>query len=150
MAVREKDKLAAGDGKIEWGTIAALGAGAAAIGLGVYFWTKKPPGVSPGERIRAHFIFDYLGVGGDYVLLVRFGYHRLANWFDPEEGMDRYMLDVGLPGPDAYDFDVDCAIPGGAPARSYDAEGSILTPEMVPGHDWILRVFTDKAITVRE
>lgn len=142
MAVAEK--------KVDWVPVAAVGMGAVAVGLGLYFYMKKPPGVSPGEVVRAHFAFDYLGEGGDYVLLIRFGYHRLPEWFDPEEGLDRYMLDVSLPGPDTYEFDVDCVIPDGTPARTYDAEGSILTPEMEPGQDWILRVFTDKAITVRE
>jgi len=139
--------------KKDWLPVAAIGIGGAGLALGLYLYMRKPAGVSPGGKVRAHFSFDYLGEGGDYVLLVRFGYHHLSgliDWFDPEEGMDRYMLEVSLPGPDTYEFDVDCQIPDGAPARTYDAEGSILAPEMEPGQEWILRVFTDKAITVRE
>jgi len=136
--------------KVDWVPVAAVGLGGAALAAGLYFFTKKPPGVEPGGEVQAHFKFDYLGEGGDYVLLVRFGYHRAAGWFDPEEGLDNFTLPVTLPGPDIYEFDVDCILPDGTPARTYDAEGSILTPEMELGQDWILRVFKDKAITVRE
>jgi hypothetical protein len=139
--------------KTDWVPIVGIGLGGAGLGLGLWLFLRKPPGVSPGDVVRAHFTFDYLGDAGDYVLLIRFGYHRLSgliDWFDPEEGMDRYMLPVSLPGPDTYEFDVDCTIPDGAKATTYDAEGSILTPEMEPGQDWLYRVFKDKAITVRK
>ena len=141
--VKEKEK------KVSWLPIAAVGVGVAAVGFGLYFYTKKPPGVYPRDIIRAHFKFDYLGDGGDYVLLVRFGWRGVFG-FDPEEGMDKYMLAVSLPEPDTYEFDIDCEIPMGAKPSTYDAEGSILTPEMVPGQDWIKRVFADKVIVVKE
>ena len=131
----------------------AVAIGGVGIAAGLYFYMKKPAGVDIGDTIRAHFGFDYLGGGGNYILLVRFGYHRLSGlitWFDPEEGLDRYTKPVALSGPDSYEFDVDCILPDGTPARTYDAEGSILTPDMQPGQDWILRVFKDKAITVRK
>lgn len=135
----------------------AIGIGTVGLGLGAYLFLKKPPGASPGDTVRAHFNFKYSGPGGDYILLVRFGYHRSVlgvDWFDPEEGMDRYTLLVSLPPPiylepSVYEYSIDCVIPDAAPKRSYDAEGSILTPQMEPGQDWILRVFKDKAINVR-
>lgn len=139
--------------KKDWVPVAAVGVGAAAIGLGVYFWTRKPPGVSPGEVVRAHFKFDYLGEGGNYVLLVRFGYYQppyMPFGFDEEEKMGHHTLEITLPEPLTYEFNLDCVIPDGAPARTYDAEGSILTPEMEPGKDWIIRVFKKGAVTVRE
>jgi len=139
--------------KVDWLPIAAVGLGGAGLGLGLWMYLKKPPGISPGEVIVAKFSFDYLGAGGSYVLLVRFGYHRISgliNWFDPEEGMDRYTRAIVLPGPNSYEFDVRCVIPDGAKPGTYDAEGSILTPDMTPGQDWLVRVFSDKAITVRK
>jgi len=139
--------------KKDWMPVVALGLGGAGVVAGLYFFLKKPPGVSPSDVVRAHFRFDYVGEGGSYVLLVRFGWHRVllgVDWFDPEEGMDRYTKAVTLQEPNTYEFDVDCRIPDGAKASTYDAEGSILTPDMQPGEDWILRVFKDKAITVRK
>lgn len=136
-----------------WLVPVAVVLGGAGIATGLYFYMKKPSGLDPGGKVRAHFTFDYLGAGGNYVLLVRFGWHRVivgVDWFDPEEGMDRYTKAITLAGPDTYEFDVDCRIPDGAKASTYDAEGSVLTPDMEAGKDWIKRVFTDKAITVRK
>ena len=139
--------------KKDWLPVVAIGLGAAGAATGLILWMRKPPGASPGDVIRAHFKFDYVGEGGNYVLLVRFGWHRVivgVDWFDPEEGMDSYTKAVTLAGPDTYEFDVNCRIPDGAKASTYDAEGSILTPDMEAGKDWVKRVFTDKAITVRK
>ncbi len=139
--------------KTDWLIPTAVILGGAGVAGGLYLYMKKPPGVSPRDTIRARFTFDYTGQGGSYVLLVRFGYHRLSgllDWFDPEEGLDRYTKPVNLGSPDSYKFDVDCLLPDGAAARTYDAEGSILSPDMRPGQEWILRVFKDKAITVRK
>ena len=139
--------------KTDWLVPTAVVLGGAGIAAGFYFYMKKPPGVDPGGKVRAHFVFDYSGDGGTYILLVRFGYHRISglfDWFDPEEGLDRYTKSVSLPGPDSYEFDIDCVIPDSTPARSYDGEGSILSTDMQPGQDWLLRVFKDKAITVRK
>lgn len=134
--------------KVNWVPVAAVGIGVATVGLGVYFWTKKPPGVSPGGVVRARFKFDYLGEGGTYVIQLRLGYHRLPGWFDPEEGLLWYK-EIELPEPGTYEDDLECVIPDGAPARTYDAEGSIRTPD-IPPEDRLLRVFIDKAVTVRE
>jgi len=131
-------------------TAVAVVGGVAAVGVGAWFLMKKPPGVSPEDVVEANVNFDYLGEGGSYVVLVRFGYHRIASWFDPEEGLDRFMQSVNPSEPDHYEIAIDCLIPVGTPARTYDAEVSILTPSMEPGQDWIIRAFIDKAITVRE
>jgi len=134
-----------------WLLPAAVIVGGTGIAVGLYFYMRKPPGVDPGDKVRAHFGFGYQGNGGSYILLVRFGYHRISglfDWFDPEEGL-LFSKQISLPGSDSYEFDVDCVIPDGTPDRSYDAEASILSLDMQPGQDWILRVFKDKAITVR-
>jgi len=139
--------------KTDWLVPTAVVLGGVGIAAGLYFYMKKPSGVDPGDKVRARFTFDYLGSGGNYILLVRFGYHRISGlfeWFDPEEGLDNYIKPVTLASPDPYEFDVDCVLPDGTPARTYDAEASILTPYMQPGQDWLIRVFKDKAITVRE
>lgn len=137
----------------DWVTPVVIVLGAGGIATGLYFALRKPPGISPGGVIRATFTFDYLGDEKDYVLLVRFGYYKIIlgkDWFDPEEGLDQFTKRVPLPGPDSYKFNVDCVIPDGAKPDTYDAEGSILTPEMAPGKDWILRVFKKSALTVRK
>ena len=136
-----------------WLPAVAIGIGGVGLAAGLYLWLKKPPGIDRGDTVRARFTFDYLGSSGSYVLLVRFGYHRISglfDWFDPEEGLDRFTLPINLSGPDSYEFDIDCKIPDGAKVATYDAEGSVLSLDMKPGLDWILRVFKDKAITVRK
>lgn len=140
--------------KTDWVPLLAIGGGGLALAGGLFFFLRKKPGYDIGDVCQAHFKFDYDGDPASFKLLVRFGYHRMANWFDPEEGMDRYLLEIDLPGPNEpdspYEFDVDCEIPQGAPSRVYDAEGSILLPEHEPGKDWLIRVFKDKVFEVRE
>jgi len=130
-----------------------VGLGTVGVAAGLLLFLKKPPGVSAGDTVRAHFKFDHLGDGGDFILLVRFGWYKpwyLPFGFDPEEGLDSYTKAVTLEGPGTYEFDIDCVIPDGAKASTYDAEGSILSPGMEPGQDWLTRFFTKKAITVRK
>ena len=137
----------------DWVTPIVITLGAGAVGTGLYLALRKAPGVSPGDIIRATFTFDYLDDEADYVLLVRFGYYRQVlgkDWFDPEEGLDQFIKEAHLPSPGSYEFTVDCVIPDGAKPDTYDAEGSILTPEMEPGTDWIQRVFKKGVLTVRK
>lgn len=139
--------------KTDWVTAAALGLGAVGVGIGLWLYLRKPPGVSPGDVIEAKFSFAYLSDGGNYILVVRFGYYKplyMPFGFDEEEKMGRHTLSVILPGPGQYEFNVECIIPDGAPPRTYDAEGSILTPQMVIGSDWLYRVFDKGVVTVRE
>ena len=139
--------------KTDWLVPTAVVLGGAGIAVGLYFYTKKPSGVDPGDTIRARFVFDYLGSGGSYLLLVRFGTYRVilgVDWFDPVGGLDRFTRTVNLPGPDSYQFDLSCRIPAGTSAGTYDAEGSVLSPDMSPGLDWIIRHFTKQAINVRK
>jgi len=139
--------------KKDWLVPTAVVLGGAGIAAGLYFYMKKPPGVDVGDVIRAHFKFDYSGEGGSYRLLVRFGWYQpwyMPTGFDQEEGMDRYTKEVNLQGPDSYEFDLDCVIPTGVKASTYDAEGSILSLGMEPGKDWIERVFAKNVFTVRK
>lgn len=134
----------------DWVPAVTIGLGAIGIGAGIYFFLKRPEGVLPGDTVRASFSFDYLGLGGSYVLLVRFGWrYPIGGGFNPEEGLDRYMRNITLSGPDTYQLDVDCLIPDTVKASTYDAEGSILTPTMLPGQDWIIRHFADKVFEVK-
>ena len=139
--------------KTNWLVPTAVVLGGAGIAAGLYFYMKKPPGVDTGDTIRAHFTFKYSGDGGDYLLLVRFGWYQpwyMPTGFDQEEGMDRYIKEVSLGSPKTYEFDLDCVIPTGVKPDTYDAEGSILSPGMEPGEDWIERVFAKNVFTVRK
>jgi len=139
--------------KTDWLVPTAVVLGGAGIAAGLYFYMKKPQGVDPGDTIRARFAFDYLGPGGSYILLVRFGTYRVIlgiDGFDPVGGLDRFTRAVNLLGPDSYQFDLICLIPAGTSAGTYDAEGSILSPDMELGQDWITRHFTKQAINVRK
>lgn len=138
MAEKEKD----------WVTPVAVLGGGAALALGALMIFKKPPGFDPGDVFIAKFKFDYIGDGGLYVIQVRLGYKRTSFWFDPEEGL-LWHEQVELPVSDTYNFELECVIPDGAEARTYDAEGSIRTPYMT-SEQRLIRVFKEKAITIRE
>ncbi len=142
QAVKEKEER-----KVDLVPVLAVGVGAVAVGLGLYFYTKKPPGVEPGGEIRCHFKFDYLGEGGTYVLQVSLG-HQYVVVFDHVEGLTFYK-EIELPGPDTYEEDLDFDLPIGTEPDIYDAEALIRTPEM---HwlDYLIKKVTKGAITVRE
>jgi hypothetical protein len=136
--------------KTDWLVPTALILGTTGIGFGLYFYFKKPPGLSPGEQFTAHFKFNYLGESDNFVIQVRLGSHNRvggADWFIAKPGL-YWPLDISLPSPDTYEFDIECPIPDGAPAATYDAEAAIRTPGMSPD-DRIVRVFKDDAITIR-
>jgi len=117
---------------------------AGALGLGVFLLMGKPAGASPGDIVVATLTFDYSGDGGDYELMVRFGYGE----FVEEETMGQHMLLTYIPESDSYTYSWDVVIPVDAMPGSYNAEGSILMPGMIPGEEWIIRAFQKNAITV--
>ena len=114
--------------------------------MGAYFIFKKPPGISPGGGVKCHFAFDYSGAGGPYVLQVWFGSDFPAQWFVHVFGC---TMEVVLPGPGKYAFDLICAIPLGTDAKKYDAEALIRTPEMSE-FDYLIKRVSDGVIEVRE
>jgi len=135
--------------KVDVVPVLAVGLGAAALGLGLYFYTKKPAGVEPGGTIRCHFKFDYLGEGGTYVLQVSLGHVRVVEpWFDHIAGLTKGK-EIELLGPDTYEEDLDFDIPIGTTPATYDAEALIRTPEM-DWLDYLIKKVTKGAITVRE
>lgn len=131
-----------------------LGAGAVGlVGLGLYFWLKKPPGISPGDTIVAQFNFNYHRIGGDYILLTRFGWYKpwyLPLGFDEEETLGHHILAISLTKPDSYKYNYNITIPDAARPGTYDVEGAILRPGMEPGKDWIIRAYQKEVINVRE
>jgi len=127
-------------------TAIAVVGGTVAVGAGLWFLLKKPPGVSPGETIAAHFKFDYSGEGGAYVLQVYFGSSLVGGWFNHVFG---FTMDVELPSPGTYEFDMMCVIPLGTKAQKYDAEALIRTPDMAE-FDYLIKKVTDGAIEVRK
>ena len=124
--------LAPAKEKRDWVPIAAVGGGAAAVGLGLYFFMKKPPGVSPGNTFTAQFTFYYSGEGGSYILQVYLGHLYTLGVFDHVEGLD-WHPQVDLPEPGTYKFDVDCDLPVGTEPDTYDAEAGIREP----GSGWL-------------
>ena len=135
------------------GTAIAIGAGALTLGAGLFFLLKRPKGVDPGDILPVTFQFEYLGSGGAFVLVLRFGWYKPPTFplgFDQEETMGPHELDIDLPGPDTYEVSWEITIPEGARIGNYDAEASILTPDMEIGHDWIIRSFLKNAIVVRK
>lgn len=130
--------------KKDWLPIVAVGAGVVGVGVGLYLYLKKK-GVAAGSKLKAHFTFDYSGAGGTYLLQVSLGHIR-AFIFDHVEGLT-WTLEVELPSPKSYEFDVIFTLPEGLAAGSYDGEALIRTSEM----DWLeyfVKVETKGAIIV--
>jgi len=127
--------------------VLALTAGLAAAGVGLFLYLKKPPGFSPGEAVRCHFTFDYAQTGGTYVLQVWFGTRDavILQWFIHAFGC---TMEVNLPGPGKYEYDLFCQIPLASKAQSYDAEALIRTPEMGEFEYFVKRV-DDEVIVIR-
>lgn len=147
MVTKTKPTITIPKEKKDWVTPLVVAGGAAAVGVGLYLFMKKPPGVSPGGKVRAHFSFDYMGEGGIYIIQVSFGTLYPLNIFDHIEGMT-WDMKVELPAPDTYEFDLDCKIPSAAKAKKYDAEALIRTPEMGI-FDYLIKIYTKSAIEVR-
>lgn len=134
-----------------------LGVGAAAlVGLGIYFWTKKPEGYDPGDILKPDFSFQHRGSGGDFILRIALGYHRFEvgkiSWFDEEEGLG-WDFATNLELHDELTLllykDLECPIPAGAKPYVYDGMGSIRTPDMPP-EEYLERIIADKVTRIRE
>jgi hypothetical protein len=138
-------------GKVNWGTVAAVGIGGAALGAGLYFFTRKPAGLDPGDNVKCNFSFDYSSPYPDetriYVLQVYFGDKIVGGFFNRSFGD---ILEVELTESDHYEFDLITHIPEGAQTKkNYDAEALIRTPEM-DEDSYFVKVIKEKAIYVRE
>ena len=130
--------------------IVAVAGGGALLAGGLFLFLRKP-GVSPGGLVRATVKFDYLGEGGLYVIQIRLGtilWDLGFQWFKPKEGMI-YTLDIELPGPDSYEFEVDCRIPEGADEGTYDGECQIKTPDMAED-EYIIRELSQDVVKVEK
>lgn len=140
--------------KVNWVPIAACVGGGGVLVLGIWLALRKV-GVKPGGTIRAHYKFTYIGEPtqepANYVLQVRFGWLILGEplpWFNPSEGM-LWTLPISLTGPGECEFDVDCLIPIGAKAGTYDAETQIKLPDQEESQ-YIIRELYDNAIKVEK
>jgi len=132
--------------KKDWLPPVAITLGAVGAGVGLWLLLRKK-GVAAGSKLKAHFTFDYSGAGGAYLLQVSLGHIR-AFIFDHVEGLT-WTLEVELPSPKSYEFDVIFTLPEGLAAGSYDGEALIRTSEM----DWLdyfVKVETKGAIIVSE
>jgi len=143
MATAVKGKT---EKKKDWLTPVAVGGGALMLGVGLFLFLRKK-GVAAGSQIKAHFVFDYSGAGGDYLLQVSLGHVRTFI-FDHIEGAT-WTQDISLPGPGAYEFDVLFTLPEFIKAGTYDAEALIRTEEM----DWLeyyVKAVNKSAVIVAE
>lgn len=137
-------------------TPAAIVLGVGGLGFGIYYIMKKPPGIDPGDQVTAIVKFDYDGPSDEipYVISIRFGNHDPVYYpfggFDPQGSLEYHDFDITLSGPGSYEYEIPIDIPPDAKAGTWDAECFIRYPEQTLGHDWIVRVFQDNAITVRK
>lgn len=129
----------------DWVTPVVVVVGAGGIAAGLYLALRKPPGISPGQSVKATFQFDYLGSGGTYVLQVWFGDNFPGQWFIHVFGSSK---SVSLPGPDNYQFDLDVPVPLGTKPQRYDAEALVRTPQMGE-FEYLIKRVSDGVISVR-
>lgn len=133
------------------GTAIAIGAGGLALGAGLFlFLSGRAKGVDPSDNVPVKFVFKYLGPGGTFVLGLRFGKPFPVIGFVGERSMGDHELEIELLEPDVYEVPWIITLPDGAKPGNYDAEATILTPEMELGKDFIIRVFQKSAINVRK
>ncbi len=133
------------------GTIIAVGAGALTLGVGIFFLTKKPKGVDPGDTMIARFTFDYLGAGGTFVTEISIGtLHSIGpiDIFDHITGLT-WSKEVELPGPNSYVEDLVFRLPDALEDRKWDTEALIRTPDM-DEHDCIVRVWGQDVFRTRK
>uniref|UniRef100_A0A6M3X4Y2 Uncharacterized protein n=2 Tax=viral metagenome TaxID=1070528 RepID=A0A6M3X4Y2_9ZZZZ len=143
MATAVKEKT---EKKKDWLTPVAVVGGAGLLGVGLFLFLRKK-GVAAGSQIKAHFVFDYTGAGGDYLLQVSLGHVRTFI-FDHIEGAT-WTMDISLPGPGAYEYDFLFTLPEFIKAGTYDAEALIRTEEM----DWLeyyIKAVSKSAVIVAE
>lgn len=134
----------------DWVPAVAVGVGAVAVAGGLYLFMKKPSGVDPGGSFVAKFNFTYLGEGGTYILQISLGRIIIGNIFDHVEGLT-WTLEVELPDPGEFEFEVECPLPQAVDPKTYDGEALIRTPEM-DIYDYVEggKVLTHGAINVRK
>lgn len=116
--------------KKDWGTPAVIAGGATILGVGLWLFLKKK-GVAAGSTMVGHFIFDYAGTGGTYLLQVSLGHIRLFT-FDHVEGLT-WTQEVQLDAPGTHEIDFEFSLPDFIKAGTYDAEALIRTSAM----DWL-------------
>lgn len=68
MAVKE----AVEEKKVDWIPAVGIGLGVAALGVGLYFYTKKAE-FGRGDKISCNFMYEYMGPARDYVFRVTLG-----------------------------------------------------------------------------
>ena len=117
--------------KKDWLVPAAVVVGTVGIGAGLYFYTKKPKGLDPGDILLARFNFVYLGDVTRVVIQVSLGSIVIGNVFNHIEGLT-WSREIDLPGPDEYSEDLECPLPEATKARVYDTEALIRRPDMAP------------------
>jgi hypothetical protein len=149
--VTEKLKPAPTKEKKDWIPALAIGGGGLALGFGLWFFLKKPPGIDPGDSFMARFTAVYSGEPGiPYVLQISFGTKwPLVPVFDREETMPLCTMEVIPETTGPQQWDMTCEIPETAKPHQYDAEALIRTPDM-GDRDYLVKVYKEAAITVRE
>lgn len=114
----------------DWVTPIAVVGGAGVLGVGLWLFLKKK-GVAAGSDLVGHFVFDYAGTGGTYLLQISLGHIR-AFIFDHVEGAT-WTKEVQLEASGKYEIDFEFSLPDYIKAGTYDAEALIRTSSM----DWL-------------
>ena len=105
------------------------GLGLAAAGL--YYYSRKPPGVDPGGTVFTTVTFAYTGAPIAVVVQVSFGRVLVGPLFEHYDSMiwvEPYYIALG----GSHEVKVACKLPDDPPSvlGGYDAEILIRTPDM--------------------
>lgn len=103
------------------------------IGLGLYFWTRKPPSVQPGAKMLATFKYMHKGISGNYYFRIQLGeirpYLPPFPHFDEVEGLEWKIMEIIKSHIEwtPCTTEISFQIPEWIVPKRYDAEGSIRT-----------------------
>lgn len=141
------------EAKRDWVPVAAIGVGAAALGVGIYFWTRKPPVLGAGDKVDCHFVFNHAGPGGEFPFRVTMGHTLKVGPIEIFEEMEETRQELVAPVEPSEEFDtkealVTYQIPEVLSPDKYDIEASVRYPDgsIVPG----MRVIADDIVVVEK
>lgn len=133
--------------KTDWVTPLAIIGGGGALAVGVFFMLKGKKTITPGQKLKVTFNFDYRRDAGNYLLRVALG--NIVGWVFSTEESSIQDYPISLPASldwEKFSEKVDYSVPSALSPNVHDAEFSIryTNGKIVPGQ----RVFADNILSM--
>jgi len=129
MVAKSVAKKSVAKEPVDWGTIGALGAGGAALGLGLFFWMRKTA-FAAGDDIYCRFKYQHAGPGGAYNLRVVMGHTITLGPIEVFDEMEETRQEFAIIVPESAELEpvVNLAtyqVPEVLAPDKYDVEASL-------------------------